>query len=316
LGGNAPLISVVTCGRNASRFVREAVDSILVQTVEDFEYILVDDASTDDTAEIMESYARSDQRVRLIRRPERGGPYVAANQGIREARGRFVARLDADDVSLPHRLERQLAFMASNPDLRACASDVKLLADGQIRDFDVGDLPRLPGSLKWRLAVRWGFMPSTTLIEKSAFDELGGFRELALSQDHEMWCRLARRRWLGVVPDVLAYWRVHSQQLSVTDQPKQERLGLEAIRDHLQELDEQPWTLEDVQILRKTGEWPTYFRTGLQLISRFEALWRADAELTDEERHELAALTRRIRFGHVRKSVPYQIRQRLRPSAT
>lgn len=295
-----PLVTVLTCAHDAGRYIHEAIQSILTQTHSDWEYVIVDDASQDDTADICESYARTDPRFRLIRRGTKGGPYVAANEGFRHARGRYVARLDADDVSLPHRLERQLEFMSVNPDLRACAANVELLVDGLPREFDIGRLPLLPGSLKWRLAVRWGFMPSTTFVEKEAFDKIGGFRELPLSQDHRLWCDLSRCGWLGVVPEVLAQWRVHAEQLSARQQPLQESLAIEVIRDHLSELSARPWSVEDVRRLRWAGEWPVPLLPGLRLISRFEHLWQRDETLSAKERKEVADLTRRIRREHLR----------------
>ncbi len=297
--GGAPLVTVLTAARNAGPYLAEAVESILAQTFSDWEYVIVDDASEDDTPSIVERYAKADPRFRLIRRRERGGPYVAANDGFRQARGRYVARLDADDISLPHRLERQLEFMSANPGLRACAANVMLLVDGEARELDIGELPVLPGSLKWRLVVRWGFMPSTTLIERAAFEEVGGFTELPLSQDHRLWCDLSRRRWLGVVPEVLAYWRVHDEQLSVRQQPLQESLAMDVIRDHLSELSPETWSKEDVQRLRSAGVWPVPLLAGLRLIARFNGLWQADETLSEEERDELTRLTRRIRTEHV-----------------
>jgi glycosyltransferase involved in cell wall biosynthesis len=111
---------------NASRYLRECIDSVLGQTFHDFEFLIVDDGSTDDSVEIVESYA--DPRIRLIRREH---DYIASlNCLIDEARGEYIARMDADDVMLPHRLQQQFDYMESHPDIDVLgAAAVVICAD-------------------------------------------------------------------------------------------------------------------------------------------------------------------------------------------
>lgn len=292
------MVTVLTTAFDAERHLAQAVESVLAQTFEDFEYLIVDDCSQDATPEIVERYARRDDRVRYVRRDRQGGPYVAANEGFRQARGKYVARLDADDVCFPTRLERQLEFLSSHPDLRACASEVDLIEDDEVRPF-TRKPPILPGSLKWRVCVREMPMPSTTFVEVAAWSAVGGFREQELSQDLRFWCDLARRHWLGIVHEPLVYWRVHPSQLSQTRRSLQESLAFDVLRDHLQELTGESWSLGDVALLRFLAYRPTSLRHGRSALTRFERLWRADPSLSPEERRELEELGRDLRSGHV-----------------
>jgi glycosyltransferase involved in cell wall biosynthesis len=293
-----PLVTVLTAARNAEVHIAEAIESIRAQTFSDWEYIIVDDASSDNTSTIIARYASIDHRIRIVRRNERGGPYVAANQGFAQAKGRYVARLDSDDVALPRRLERQLEFLSANPRLRACASEVMLLEDGRSRAMR-DEFPILPGSLKWRFFFRT-LMPSTTLIETSAWADVGGFKELPLSQDLRLWCDLARRRWLGVVPEPLVRWRVHDQQLSAQHYDLQQALALDVFRDHLAELSAGDWSEDDVDRLRWIIVRPIGLRHARRVLARWEELWGRDTTLTRDERRELAKMTRWLRVKHVR----------------
>jgi glycosyltransferase involved in cell wall biosynthesis len=295
-----PEVSVLCTARNADAYIAEMIDSIRAQTHEDWELVIVDDGSTDGTVAVVEGYIATDPRVRLVRRQASGGPYAAANEGLRHTRGRYIARLDADDVSVPHRLERQLAFLREHPELRACTADVLVYTGGELRPFRVRNIPTLPGSIKWGLCVR-GFLPSTALFDGGALDEIGRYRELPVSQDHRVWCDLARRGWLGAMREVLTYWRVHEGQLSDSRLDLQFRLGAEVVRDHLRELGSE-WTEEDVFALRSVGHRRVSLRRGISLVRRWQRLWRADDTLTRAERDELAGLARRLQLELSRES--------------
>jgi glycosyltransferase involved in cell wall biosynthesis len=296
-----PLVTVLCTARDAADHIGEMLESVRAQSLSDWELLVVDDGSTDDTVAIVEGAAASDERVRLVRRSASGGPYAAANEGLRHARGRYVARLDADDVSVPHRLERQVAFLDAHPALRACTADIAILQDGRVRPFRVREIPSLPGSINWGLCVR-GFLPSTALFDAEALRAVGGYRELPVSQDHRVWCEFGRRRWLGAIREVLTYWRVHERQLSETKLELQRQLGAEVVRDHLEALGSS-WPISDVRTLRAIGYGEVPLRRGFELIGRFSRLWSADDSLTQDERVELTRLTRRLRVEHVRESI-------------
>ncbi|MBI5094602.1 MAG: glycosyltransferase family 2 protein [Candidatus Hydrogenedentes bacterium] len=111
----APAVSVVMSVYNGERYLAEAIESILGQTYRDFEFIIIDDGSTDESLKIVEGYASRDNRIRLVSRPNRGLA-AALNDGIEIARAPIIARMDADDVSLPKRFEKQMLYMAQHPE--------------------------------------------------------------------------------------------------------------------------------------------------------------------------------------------------------
>ncbi|WP_332872624.1 glycosyltransferase family 2 protein [Allopontixanthobacter sediminis] len=113
----SPRVSVVMAVYNGARFLREAVDSILDQTLTDFEFLIVDDASTDETPVILKQLAKRDDRIVLIRNERNLGPYPSANRALDRARGEYIARLDADDIALSDRLDRQVCYLDENPEV-------------------------------------------------------------------------------------------------------------------------------------------------------------------------------------------------------
>ena len=122
-----PEVTVLTAVRNGERYLPETIDSILNQTFQDWEYILVDDDSSDRTVEIVQNYQAKDNRIRLIQLSERKGPFGAANIGIHHSNGKYILRTDADDLSNPSRIEEQIRFIKANPSIRACASYGRLI---------------------------------------------------------------------------------------------------------------------------------------------------------------------------------------------
>ncbi len=309
----SPAVTVLTAVRNGAHLLPEAVMSIRRQTFTDWEYVIVDDASEDTTVEVVGAMREEDSRIKLLRRTESGGPYAAANDGLRVASGRFIVRLDADDVALPNRIERQLYYLEQTG-LRACSSSWRSWTTASPSSPAARGPSWGVGALKWRLCVRPQMVHSTACVERTAFEELGGYRELRTSQDLRMWCDLARREWVGVMPDVLVWVRRDTPgQLTASLTDIQERQAIDVLRDHLETLSDLPWTDEEVRALRPK-------RSGLKLrhrlaaIKRWRQSWCEDASITPDDKRELSRLDRRVRFEAIRQTVdPSARRIRERP---
>ena len=114
-----PLVSVIMPVYNGEKYLAEAIDSILVQTFTDFELLIVDDGSQDNSAEIIRSYVKRDSRIRFFQQEQNEGSANARNRGIANAKGEFIAAMDCDDVSLPERLQKQVDFLESHPEIGA-----------------------------------------------------------------------------------------------------------------------------------------------------------------------------------------------------
>ena len=207
-----PLVSVIVPAYNAERYLREAVDSALRQTHERLEVVIVDDGSTDGTPALADGFAAADPRVRVFHQPN-GGLSAARNAGLAVARGDLVCFLDADDVFLPDKLERQRSFLDLFP---GC--------DLVFSDFYVGDEQLTPGFLvctrpppvPMRELLAYGnwFGPMSPLLRARLAEKVGGFDEhLRASEDWDYWVRASRCGTFSYLPGPVAVYRAHSAQM-------------------------------------------------------------------------------------------------------
>jgi len=204
---SAPAISVVVPAHNAADTVGETIESALRQTMGDLEVIVVDDGSSDDTGARVEAIA--DPRLRLVRQ-ENGGAAAARNAGIRQARGEWVAFLDADDVWLPHKLEVQLAVLEANPGVSAVQSGAYFV-DDRLRPLEVRRCFQPDDSLLTFL--RFQNLPnaaSTWVIQRGALERFGMFdASLAILEDWDISIKAARHCDPISIEEPLSLYRVH-----------------------------------------------------------------------------------------------------------
>jgi GT2 family glycosyltransferase len=203
-----PLVSVILPVFNAKDYLHEAVDSILKQTFQDFELILMDDGSTDGSLQIAEEFARLDSRVRLFSDIHKGLGYWL-NFGLSAAKGELVARMDADDVSLPQRLERQVAFLEANPNVLLVGVQVQAMVGKSLTDFRPA-FPTSPVSIRRALGTGTCFCHPAVLMRREPVLRCGGYRPWTIpAEDRELWLRLAEIGDLANLGQVLLYYRYH-----------------------------------------------------------------------------------------------------------
>ena len=203
-----PQVSVVIPAYNAMRFLPQTVESVLQQTLQDFEVLIVDDGSKDDTARW--AAAHSDSRVKLIPRPN-GGAAAARNTGVENAAGEYVAFLDADDLWQPTKLAKQVARAEADPEVG--------LVDTWISYIDAAGEPmnsvltqHLEGDV-WAHMIEYNLVRcgSTPLVRRRCFEEVGSFDEsFRFAEDWEMWIRISRRYQFAVVKEPLVAYRQHA----------------------------------------------------------------------------------------------------------
>lgn len=212
-----PTVSVVIPAYNAARWIEETLQSVFAQDYPDYEVIVVDDGSTDNTAEVVDRFPQ----VRCIRKPN-GGQASARNVGIRAAQGQYIAFLDADDLWLPEKLRVQMEHLQKTG-LAWVYSDV-LAFDGQTGKplFASSKWYRLyDGDIAAQLLLLC-FISSPLIVERSVFDEVGFFDEALLlrnREDWEMWLRIAARYPVGLIRRPLAGYRVHSTSSTGSEDP-------------------------------------------------------------------------------------------------
>jgi len=217
-----PVVSVIMPTWNGERFLRPAIDSVLSQTFTDFELIVIDDASTDNTPRILADY--KDDRLVVITNERNLGIAGATNRGLVEARGEYVALLDHDDISLPHRLQTEVEYLDSHPEIALVGSDATLI------DHEGAPQAKTPAlgiwanrqnlqsqddlDLKWDVLFGCPFYHVSVMVRRSAIVDVGGYRRdpsFQCAQDFELLSRLATRYRVANLNDILVLWRRHPE---------------------------------------------------------------------------------------------------------
>lgn len=217
-------ISVIMATYNTEiPMLKEAVDSILNQTFSDFEFIIVDDGSTNDSGEYLRSL--SDKRVKIIWSPENNGITKSLNIGLREAKGKYIARMDADDVSLPTRFEREFRFMEENPDVIVCgAGTCRIDERGNLCEINKLRKPEDMETYRVRLLFMnpgpihpTAFFRHDVLIEnKILYDE-----RLIYAQDYGLWETLSHLGRITILDEIVLYRRKSEKQITIAKRDEQ-----------------------------------------------------------------------------------------------
>ena len=205
-----PTVSVIMPAYNAKRYVEQTIRSVLAQTFGDFEFIIVDDGSTDGTLPILQRFAAEDARIVVISRPNTG-IVGALNDGIAKARGEFLARMDADDISLPTRFERQLAYLREHPECVGLGTFVETIDPyGSVLDRLVHKTEH--DAIDKELMTGRGFaiVHPTIMMRADAVRRVGGYRKpWQHSEDLDLFLRLAEIGTLHNLPEYLLQYRMH-----------------------------------------------------------------------------------------------------------
>ena len=302
-----PKATVLTAVHNGALFLSETISSIQAQDFNDWEYIIVGDASTDDTRQIVENAMNLDRRIRLLARNERRGCYAAANAGLQQSRGKYIFRTDADDLSAPNRFTRQLQYMAEHPQYRACVSFWRPFNAQGFTAVAAVKIPERPEVFKWFLLLRNSCLHSSACIERAALLELGGYRALPLSQDYRLWAELTQRGLLGIVPEVLSYVRVHEMRQTRQRTKLQSDLAMDVLSDHIFALTKKRWTRSELDLLKAVAYCHAVsVSQGMAMFDRWDCLWQSDPKLDTRDREDLTKISREHRWNLLRANARKQ----------
>jgi len=228
-----PVVSVVMPVYNGEEYLREAMASILNQTFEDFELIVINDGSTDSTTDIVYEFEKNDSRVVHIRQ-ENAGIVSALNRGLELARGDYIARMDADDICHPERFAVQVEFLRNNRDYVVCGSDYELLgASGEYVRTPRGD-----AACRAKLLYESCFAHPTVMIRSSALRDLAARyeAEFQYAEDYQLWTKLSHAGLLHNIGMALLKYRVHAAQISSSKKQIQRERHAKAAISHLTEM--------------------------------------------------------------------------------
>jgi glycosyltransferase involved in cell wall biosynthesis len=273
-----PKISVVMPVYNGERYLREAVESVLDQSFSDFEFVIINDASTDKTGEMLSEFARQDERIVILQNEENLGLTGSLNKGIDRARGEYIARQDADDISLPERFKKQVALLDSNPEVVLVSCNIeKINAEGN----PLGIMKRSCSDnlVAWyllfynRLAGH-----SQVMFRRKTFNMLGGYsKKYPYCEDYELWCRMTGVGTVTILPEVLLQQRFHATSVSVMKQAEQKQDVLNLARWNIKQLSNLDLSLAEIEDLNTFWMGHTKLAKFLDLFN----LGRFNAQLQD-----------------------------------
>lgn len=203
-----PLVSVVVAAYNGAKLIEETLASLRAQTFADFEVIVVDDCSTDDTREVVTAW--SDPRVRLVTVAKNGGPVRARNRGFAEARGRYIAALDQDDICRPDRFARQVAYLEAHPDTVLLGTSADILCEGKVLPLRYSPTTT-PALVGWLTCIENPLVWSSTMMRTAVARQLDPITrpELLFAEDFDLYQRIAHFGAIARLDVPLLLYRVH-----------------------------------------------------------------------------------------------------------
>jgi hypothetical protein len=208
------MISVVMPVYNSDRYLDEAIWSIRRQTLTGYEFVIINDGSSDRSGGILRQHAADDQRMRVLEQSNQG--YIPSlNRGCTEARGDFIARMDADDISLPDRLAKQAAYLQAHPEVAVVGGSALVLGTSS-PEPTYWRFPTSPAEIKRTLLSGNALAHPTVMMRRGVFLAVGGYRTGFLgAEDYDLWLRIAETHDLANLSDVLLHYRRHPGQVSV-----------------------------------------------------------------------------------------------------
>ena len=218
---NMPLVSLLLCVYNGEEYIRDTLDSIVAQTYQNWELVVIDDCSSDTTPEILEAYAARDQRIRISRNPQNLRLQKSLNRGLSLVKGEYVVRIDADDVCALNRLERQVAFMQAHPELSLSFCRFLLLRNGAIvrQPFN---MRADPDAVRALLLVTNPVIHPGVIARADAICNLRYREDLTCTEDLELWQRMDMNGMkIAAQDEYLLLYRIHDKQITANSSQRQ-----------------------------------------------------------------------------------------------
>ena len=234
----SPLVSVIVPVYNAAKFLPETIASISAQTWKNFEIVAVDDGSTDNSWEVLQNITVSEKRLRCFRIPPAGRPAIPRNHGIRESRGKLIAFLDADDLWTPDKLEKQISYLTSHPDVGLLYGASVTFGNVSLFSplYETLPLPFRAYTTYDELVCKGNTIPcSTVIVKRSILDITGLFDEDPQNgiEDYDLWIQISKVTKIAFYPAIQVRYRVHEGQFSSDWEIKAKRVEYLAAKRNL-----------------------------------------------------------------------------------
>lgn len=259
----APKVSVVMAVYNGQQYLRQAIESILAQTYTDFEFVIVDDGSVDSTDRILQEYAARDQRVVLLRNDRNVGLTKSLNRALSVSQGTYVARQDADDISMLRRFEFQVAFLERNPHIGLLGSAFRVInAAGNPVATHVQ--PMADTEIRWQMLFHNAFCHTSVMWQRAVLSAGEPCYEegYQYSQDYGLWAKLLRQTAAANLESPLVSYRAHDANIDATSRDEQQQTAAWIATQEIRRLlGTQSVNISDVQSLREWYySWPDRIR--------------------------------------------------------
>jgi glycosyltransferase involved in cell wall biosynthesis len=227
--------AVIMCAKDSELFIREAIESILNQTYADFEFIIVENCSTDKTWQIINSY--KDSRIKAFK-TEISQPSFNSNYGLLQTQAEFIARMDSDDIAMPDRLERQLRYLEVHPEVSVLGTAIERFQDG--KPSSIVKLPLTNNEIRTKLPFVFSICHPSVVFRRSVVIEKGGYAGGKCNLDFELWLKLLKYKDVEFanLPEPLLRYRVHPSQIKGSRESYAAAAGV-LLREAL--LQKSPW---------------------------------------------------------------------------
>ncbi|MEK7069690.1 MAG: glycosyltransferase, partial [Patescibacteria group bacterium] len=227
-----PLVTVLMPVYNGEKYLKKAIESILSQNFKEFEFLIIDDGSTDKSAEIIKSF--NDARIRMESNGANLGLIKTLNKGFGMSKGKYIARMDCDDISLPNRLSTQVSFMEKHPEIGVCGSWVKIIG---LKNEFINKYPQNNEEARAYLLFNTPLAHPAIIIRKSIL-EICQFKydeNYRHAEDYELWSRIIDYAQISNIPKVLLHYRMHHESVSKKNSSEQaensNRVRLELLKE-------------------------------------------------------------------------------------
>lgn len=208
----SPIITVIMPVYNTEKYIQAAIQSILNQTFTDFEFLIFNDGSTDNSLKIIQSF--KDKRIRLFNSKKNSGLVIHLNEGIKLAKGKYIARMDADDIALPKRFEKQVKFLETHPNHGIVGSSCRIINEkGELTSRIWKVHPKLD-TIKAELLFYPPFAHPSIMMRTQIAQLFYYNPQCYIAEDYYLWLEISKNHLLGNLPEILLYYRVHSNNIS------------------------------------------------------------------------------------------------------
>ena len=277
-----PKVTVLMSVYNGEKYLREAVDSILAQTFKDFEFIIINDGSTDKTAEILKSY--KDARIKIVNNDKNIGLTKSLNKGLKMARGKYIARQDADDISFPKRLETQVRYLEEHKSIIAVGTCINRIDDyGETIGSFI--FPISPIDIRLNLLFgRWVFAHGSIMFCNSTINPIRYDENVLYAQDYDLWLKLSRKFSMANIKELLYNLRIYDSRIAAKQRSIQQKNVITSLQNELENLLGFRVSKEVIMTMLLQSTFPTreYFIKAINLVIAIKKWFRATVKLSED----------------------------------